>query len=169
MTNTRFWAIDPGPHTAFVEWNPRDDVYVFETLDFTTFDASKSKYNAPHEELWAYLNRSLWWDELTLICEKFEYQKEKAQEREALNYDAAEYVGTVKTWYYVKAESEFDQCKLVMQSPSMAVGKSCFWTDDKLKKLGLWRSIKHERDALRHLLYYRTFTLGDQSLLYKLK
>lgn len=161
-------AIDPGPHTGIVSWERNTDEYNFATLDFPNMDWEDARYDAPHEALWYYLNQFTWWHDLDLVVEKFEYQKDKAQTREGLNYDAAEYVGVIKAWWYVKGMQELDG-KLVMQSPSQAVGQSCFWTDAKLRQIGLWRSIKHERDALRHLLYYRTFTLGDKTLLHKLR
>lgn len=39
-----------------------------------------------------------------------------------------------------------------------------FWTDTKIKRLGLWvPSQGHGMDALRHLLYHMAITLGDKS------
>jgi len=41
-----------------------------------------------------------------------------------------------------------------------------WWNDSKLKRIGLWHGgtvHRHERDALRHVLYYMTFKVGDDT------
>lgn len=153
----KYISIDPGPHTGLVRWNSDNDRYVFETLDFT------SDVGGAHSLIWNYLEDYLQ-DGDKIICERFEYQPDK-EGRAGRNYDAAEYVGVVKLFW----QKQIKEVQLILQSPSQAVGKNIFWTDDKLRMIGLHRPIKHERDALRHLLYYRTFTLGDKSLLHKLR
>jgi hypothetical protein len=90
------------------------------------------------------------WKPALIICESFENRGNDA----ALTI-SAEYIGVVKAW----AEG---RCDLVLQSAS--TGKA-FWDDAKLKKYGVYVPGKHARDAVRHYLYYRTFTLKDQSLL----
>jgi hypothetical protein len=162
-------SIDPGPHTGIVKYYPDRRVgnaFVFNTLDFT--DKGMHDANLAHSTIYDMLLDEVHTGD-TDICEKFEYQKEKAKFREHLNFDAAEYVGVVKVWF--QRQGTFDDIKFVMQSPSTAVGDSCFWTDDKLKKLGLYKQTlsRHERDALRHLLYYLAFTKGEQSWLHLLK
>jgi hypothetical protein len=40
-----------------------------------------------------------------------------------------------------------------------------FWTDDKVKQLQLYKAGHvHEMDAVKHILYYRSFTLGETKL-----
>jgi hypothetical protein len=162
-------SIDPGPHTGVVKYYPREEVYP-ETWDFATLDFTDYRQEN-YASLYGLLE-AIMFDGDTVVCEKFEYQKEKAQEREHLNYEAAEYVGTVKTWYETMG-TKIGRVgiSLVMQSPSVAVGKTCFWTDDKLKALGLYQKTRtpHERSALRHLLYYVTFTLKDNQFLHRLR
>jgi hypothetical protein len=155
------FAIDPGPHTG-IFWSDSDG-YDSQTLDLDK--APSELHMTQHECLWDWLtNHIRKGDEV--VCEKFEYQKDKAQEREALNFDAGEYVGVVKIW------CALNNIPLHMQSPSMVVSKEgkTFWNDDKLKRVGLWKGrSRHERDATRHFLYFVTFTLGIQEWLYKLK
>lgn len=91
------------------------------------------------------------WNPSTIVCESFDNRGNAAAMSISL-----EYIGVVKAY----AQSR--HCKLVMQSAS--TGKQ-FWTDGKLRKYGVHTPMRHARDACRHYLYYRTFTLKDQSLL----
>lgn len=155
------WAIDPGPHTG-IFWGD-DDGHDSVTLDLDKAPAQVGM--SPHKYLWYWLTDHVRKPDI-IVCEKFEYQKEKAQEREALNYDAGEYVGVVKVW------CAFRDIHIHMQSPSQVVSKDdkTFWNNDKLKSVGLWKGMsRHERDAARHYLYYVTFTLHNQEWLHKLK
>jgi hypothetical protein len=165
-------AVDPGPHTGIATWlfpdtskagaiNPVN--FAFETLDLR-------EVNAPHLCLAQYLDRRII-NRDTLVLERFEFQKEKAQQRPHINYDAAEYVGAVKLWHQQMSSQR--RPELVTQSPAFAVGNedSIFWTNEKLKHLGLYQLTKseHERSALRHLLQYVSVTLNDKRFIYALK
>lgn len=90
-----------------------------------------------------------------VVCEGFYYQR-----RDKVVLTSKEVIGIVKLWCH-----QFDK-EYVEQTPSM--GKK-FWSVDKVKKLGLWvpRQV-HAMDALRHLLYYMTFTKEDHRWLTKL-
>lgn len=163
-------AIDPGPHTGIAVWMfpevgdpPGTNVADFS---FTTLDLREE--TEPHYKLYDYLSAHVFRTD-TMVLEKFEYQKEKAQQRGHLNFDAAEYVGAIKLWWQLKSTT--NRPKFVLQSPSQAVGNDPFWSDDKLKKLGLYQSTKseHERSALRHLLYYVSFNVGDKRFILKLR
>lgn len=47
---------------------------------------------------------------------------------------------------------------------------SVFWTDDRLKHLGLYKAATiHAMDAVKHILYYRSFTLKEEELFYALR
>lgn len=59
-----------------------------------------------------------------------------------------------------------EETQLVMQSA--AEGKA-FWNDDKLKRVTLWSSNKHTRDATRHLLHFISFSLGNDRWIRLLK
>lgn len=168
---TTYIGIDPGPHTGIVTWDDQyPDKWFFTTLDFTDDkEADNWGCEGPHEVIWKFLQRMCITDDYTIICERFEYQPDK-EGRAGRNYDAAEYVGVIKLWWQLR-HLDFDNVKLEMQSPSYAVSKDSkvFWTDDKLRKIGLWRSVRHERDALRHLLQYLTFKVQDKRFLFKLR
>jgi hypothetical protein len=160
-------AIDPGPHTGIAIWYPDRQLpstnpsnFDFETLDLR-------QVPEPHAALYDYLAKRVFLGDL-LIYERFEYQKEKAEQREHLDFTAAEYVGAIKLWHQLRPTGR--RCEIVSQSPSVAVGNQrraekgqddgIFWDDEKLRKLGLYKLTRsnHERSALRHLLYYVTFS-----------
>lgn len=147
------FAIDPGPHTGIVYWTAAGFATV--TLDFTDV----SKHQLPYAFLYHWLDNMIDPNKDRIICESFEFRKEY-RDKEYLNYQAGEFVGTIKTF------AEINDVLLYMQSASQA---KAFWTDDKIKKLGIKTKSKHEKDALRHWLYHRTFTEGIQEFLVKLK
>lgn len=112
-------------------------------------------------------------EELHIVCEQFEFRQTE-RHRDFINYIPREYIGVVKLFYqrYRPSSSILPrQLQLHFQSASQAIGDGAFFGDDeKIKKLGLWvPGMKHAMDATRHYLYYRVFTLGDKSLLQKLR
>jgi hypothetical protein len=87
-----------------------------------------------------------------IICETFE---NRGQSNTILV--SKEYIGVVKLYLQRTGTTG------VWQSAS--TGKA-FWTDDKLKKYNIYvAGLKHARDAVRHYAAWRTFTMGDRSLL----
>lgn len=133
-------ALDPGTTTGAVFWNGT----VYETKQLSTgLDA-----------VWFYIKGKR---PDIIVCESFLYQSG----RNKVVLDPVEVIGVVKLYCLQEA------CKLVMQTPAM--GKK-FWTDDKIKKLRLWKEgQKHAMDAMRHLLHYRAFQLGHNDLFLALK
>jgi hypothetical protein len=111
---------------------------------------------------------------LVIVCERFEFRQDD-RDRDKIDYIAGEYVGVVKRfWQQHQRQGVID---LVMQSAAQVKGRGkhrtskTFWGDDsRLRKLGLWiPGQPHAMDATRHYLYYRTFTLGDASILHQLR
>lgn len=101
-------------------------------------------------------------DEIIILVERFEYRKDDVRKREAIDYTAAEYVGVAK----LVGAQRYDMT--VFQGAAEA---KAFWTNDKIRELGLdtrGRS-NDEVDALRHLLRYMTFKLNQSWLLMALK
>lgn len=87
-----------------------------------------------------------------IIYESFLYQH-----RDKVDLRPVEAIGVIKLYAEVK------NIRTVSQTP--ATGKR-FWTDPKIKKLGLWQpSQVHGMDAMRHLLYYMAFELKRVELL----
>lgn len=123
-----------------------------------------------HMPLWDLLDKTLndstiMGKELTIILEPFEFRKEE-RDRYKIDYTPAEYVGVVKSFVGTRQREGYS-VSLAMSAASQGKG---FWSDNKLKRVGLYhKSSKHIRDATRHLLRFRTFELGDRTLLQKLR
>ena len=91
-----------------------------------------------------------------IVYESFYYQR-----REKVDLRPVEAIGVIRLY-----------CKLnniIPVAQSAAHGKA-FWTDEKIKKIGLWEpGLKHAMDAMRHMLYYQAFQLQKIELLEALK
>lgn len=96
-----------------------------------------------------------------IVAEKFEYRKDDAEQRDRIDFTAAEYVGVIKL-----IGNQLFPDRVHMQGSSEAKG---FWDNDKLREVGLYVPNRHARDALRHLLHFMTFTLHQKWLLQALK
>lgn len=106
------------------------------------------------------------------IGERFLFLHE-FRDRSKIDYTPAEYIGVAKQWLQRSKHKH-----VVWQNAAQACGATAFYGDNKkgeggnqkIQKLGLWIPGKrHAMDSLRHLLYYQTFTLNDQSILEALK
>jgi hypothetical protein len=92
-----------------------------------------------------------------IVVERFEFRKDE-QYRDKIDYTAAEVVGALRLWC-------IDRSYIRLIQKSASLGKP-FWTDDKIKTIGLWvPGYKHAMDATRHLLQHRLFDLGHEYLL----
>ena len=99
---------------------------------------------------------------LTIVCERFDFRKTE-QFRDKIDYISREYIGVVKLF----VQSSGSKVRLRLQGASEA---KSFWTDDKLRKVGLYYpGSKHIRDAVRHYLYYVSFDLKDDRYLHMLR
>jgi len=110
-------------------------------------------------QLWSYLELMVGAGDM-IVLESFEFRKDK--EREYIDYSTGEYVGVCKL---CAAKNDY---ALVVQNAATAKG---FWTDNKLKRVGLYSvcDTRHTRDAMRHWLKHHTFLLGNKEYLYKLR
>lgn len=150
------YAIDPGPHTGI--FYMKDDQPHRVTLDYTD-----GLIRDPLLHLYMWMMQMVDPEKDHVIVESFEFRKEDAQNREYIDYSTGEYVGVVKLF------CQITNTAMTVQSASQGKG---FWTDDKLKRVGLWtpgKERRHERDATRHWLHYMTFALNDNTWLNKLK
>lgn len=105
--------------------------------------------------------------ETEIVYEDFIYQRREIDKGVSLSLVSVEYIGIIKL-YEQDSPPELP-VTLVKQSPSNGKNSNSFWDDDKLKQLGLWTNVEHERDATRHILYYVSFTLNDRRFLDQLK
>lgn len=137
-------AFDPGFTTGvafYNEWAEPDGPY------WTSEVAGlKALWNIIHEE--APYDR--------VVYESFLYQR-----RDKVDLRPVEAIGVIRLYCILS--------DIIPVAQTPAHGKR-FWTDDKIKKIGLWEPGKvHAMDALRHLLYYQAFQLNQTHLLERLK
>lgn len=126
-------AIDPGGTSGFALWT-KDDPIVVNQFSFTTAG------------LYRFLQATM---PDVIVCESFVYITKQSH----ADLIPVEMIGVIKMY------AEVSQCRLVFQRPH--IGKA-FWTDDKIKAIGLWAKGKpHGCDALRHLLTYLTAQGND--------
>lgn len=147
-------TLDPGGTTGWL--------FAIGTQPFTTGEIGPEEHHVELAKFLQYTNNVAKYNgtEFVVICEPFEYRKSD-EEREKIEYISAEYVGVTK--YYCR----FNNVTYIEQQASTV---KQFFTDEVLKDLGVWvPGSRHRRDAIRHYFYYRTFTLNDKTLLYKLK
>lgn len=140
----RILAIDPGVTTGLC-------FYYTELVRLERKQLEPEHYS----ELFLELER---FQPHVIICESFQNMSDLMQEDTT---KPLEYIGVVKLYH------EIARCKLGMQTAS--AGKE-FWTDEKLKAVGLYeRGRPHSNDATRHFLYYWTFTLKKNDYLQLLR
>lgn len=89
----------------------------------------------------------------TVVCESFEYRNTKSKDNVELY--PRELIGIARLYCEM-----YPMTKLYMQTPAQGKG---FYTDDKLRKLGIYKKgCHHGRDAVRHLMHWYTFGAGFQ-------
>lgn len=136
-------ALDPGQTTGILVVPSEEDPWKMRAMQIGP--------QGHYRELLSLLDG---WRPEVVLAESFVYTGNTMRE-----LISCEYIGVIKL---------FDQMRrgrttTVWQNSS--TGKQ-FWDNDKLREYNVWLpGMKHARDALRHYLYYRTFTLKDQSLL----
>ncbi len=144
-------VFDPGGTTGVAKyiWDTNSSI-----RDIETFSLGPGPH---HDELWNCLNNNL---PDIIVYERFQYQRRELDKGVSLVLDSVEYIGILKLFAkYIPPTYQPLPASIHEQTPSMAKN---LWTDAKLHQLSLWRSSPHERDAVRHLLYYLTVTLRDQ-------
>jgi hypothetical protein len=179
-------AVDPGGTTGLCFYSPSDDIafqHRFEFKHLAEPDHHSALRNYIHWAFDASMSRSWTWFRkrememsrsnlepprlrLTVILEPFIFRKDD-QTRAKIDYTAAEYAGIVKC----AAQDHDPSINLVLQ-PANLINGNAFWADnDRVKQLGLWNPnyFPHGMDALRHFLYWTTFTKNCIDLLRMIK
>lgn len=130
----KFVALDPGITTGYS--------LMIHTEEVCYISCDEEKFS--HRELWDFLYEI---EPDHVVCESFEYRNNR--HRDNLELYSLEMIGVIKLY-----------CDPSMQTASKGKG---FYTDTKLKKLGLYIPGRgHGRDAMRHLLHWYTFGPGFQ-------
>jgi hypothetical protein len=150
----RIVAFDPGGTTGWAQWSGGglDGFSLRKGGD--GFDSGQMGGQEHHQELYDFLCFAQTHD-FIVVTESFEYRQ---QQRPTVVLVSKEYIGVMKLFIARRKVKS----PLVQQTAGKV---KPFWTDDKLKKLGLWNGgHPHANDAMRHLLHYMTFDyLGGTS------
>lgn len=145
-----YLSLDPGGTTGWASFQPSTGLFEWGKLVYDT-----DRTEGHHLALW-YLLKT-WRDAdpdgyLTIICEKFNYQRRDVTKGIQLELISRNYIGIVELFCKMHRKDTY----LFMHE----LGFKTFWLkNDKIKQIGMWPTSQHERDALSHLLYHLTFTL----------
>jgi hypothetical protein len=146
----RIISLDPGTTTGVVKYVRADDKENYYPEQIGPEEHHKRLYDMLVEFRPAHV-----------VYEQFEFRPNPG--RKLVVLDSREYIGIIKLY----SQTELRSVTIKSQTASQA---KAFWTDDKIKTLALWTpGKKHAMDAMRHILYYQTFTLGWKELLDPLK
>jgi hypothetical protein len=136
-------AIDPGVTTGFAQM-----MYVggYIGLDYRQRKLSPKQFGE-----FVLRMKSLYH-----VCESFQYRQGQFQKDVLF---PVELIGVLK---YLVGEGNPNQ-QLWMQPPSVQGKKSAFYSDEKIKAMGLWMpGREHGRSALKHLLHWFKFSYGSE-------
>lgn len=165
----RIDALDPGGTTGVAMFE--QEIIQGEWIGKPTFDFLQLGPQPHHFQLYSFLEIRQTFN-YRIVCESF--QNRGMDKR----IEAAEYIGVVRLTEQIRNHKQqgtyTDLTEFVYwQTASVIKGndsKKIFWTDDKVKHLGLWvPGQRHAMDALKHLLHYMTFTLKDERWIRALK
>lgn len=132
-------AIDPGVTTGLAS---NIHVPLLIPVRPLAWQFSSTEHDSPH---WEFLETLENYDPDVIVCERFDFRQAKL----GVDYTAVEYIGLVKL------HCEINNVPIIWQGQD-AKSKKSFWTDDKLKQLGLYiPGQPHAMDAQKHLLKYQ--------------
>ena len=143
-------AFDPGGTTGWtrVHLYPRGQENSsgarFEEAD-RSWDGGQFGPGPHHKALYKFLIMER---PLHVVCESFQYRviQSGGATMPGIRLDSVEYIGVIKLY------CELTKTPLFLQTAGEV---KPLWTDEKLKKLGLWaRGEQHRRDAVRHALHH---------------
>ena len=128
-------AFDPGGTVGYA---------FYDGKELTIHGGEITDDNDYHLKLWSMLGTM---QPNTIIYEQFTYRKGK----EAADLTARDCIGVIKLYAGLHKQSV-----ALLDSPVVkGKSKTSFWSDDKLKRIGLYNVGKpHQNDATRHLLHY---------------
>jgi hypothetical protein len=137
----RILSLDPGGSTGWaLYYDSLQGAWNFGVIDDRDH----------HLTLWNLLHKTA---PTLVLCEEFIYQRRELDKGVSLVLVSCEYIGIAKLYCDLKGVP-FRLARL---------SEMKFWGDDKLKKLGVYSSSVHSRDATRHLLWHLAFQKGERS------
>jgi hypothetical protein len=132
-------SIDPGGHNGYclatkhgMDWNIED----VDSVDKNQLYKLLERFADGHE------------DDALVIYEQYKLYADKAKAMIGNEFETVQIIGVIK---YITQRRGIKW----IQSPTSS---KAFWTDKRLKGMGLYVPIDHKRDAIRHFLYWLYFT-----------
>lgn len=161
---TKLMAIDPGGTTGIA-------IVDLESYEIRTLELGPEEHHLGLDLLLVNERPDI------LVVEEFTYRvvESKGTKMPGIILVSKEYIGICKLYVAIQNIEGDGLCRLIMQTPSQGGGgykHKGFWTNDKLKRLGLYNAPEgrqHMADALRHALYWITFTKKDNQFLLRLR
>lgn len=136
------FTIDPGNTTGGAIWVFNDTgLYELQTVD--EYKTRESLYQVLEDNKFD-----------VIIYEAFRLYANKATAQIGSDFEAAQIIGVIKYLAEKQKTPAIEQ---------MASTKA-FWSNDRLKKMGLYVTSDHRRDSIRHFLnwYYFTIKYGNK-------
>jgi hypothetical protein len=152
----KYLSIDPGGTTGVCRYDSDSRDFWLHQIPTTTVDE--------YGKFWKFLAYEHQAGVKTLICEQFNFRLQE-RTRTKINYTPAELIGIVKLFSWT-----FGLDLHFQMAAEGAIGPNVFWTEQKIRKLGLWKtSSPHAMDALGHMLQYVSFKENDKYFIGQLR
>ena len=150
MLVRKFVALDPGRTTGYVVANLKDD--------WLEMHISQGEWS--HLDLWSFLEIE---SPDHVVCESFEFRQ---RAHEGADLYPRELIGVVEL-----AQQMFLPLNCVhYQNASIQSKKKAYFSDTKLKELGLYViGVEHGRSATKHLLHWLQFGQGAMFSIKKMR
>lgn len=161
-------SLDPGGTTG---WAYRGKIANEQKLVIGQLGESSQEHHLELEKLLTkyHAHASANDQRFVIVCERFQWRKEDSA-RGKIELISKEYEGVISLY------GKKNDVLVIKQNPAQAVGRTAFWGDSpegnsrmKLAKMYKAGRYVHANDALRHMLYYISFTLKDGRYLAKLE
>jgi hypothetical protein len=162
-------AIDPGGTTGIAEFDYGTLAWKTHQFEYRPVELFEFFHH------WMILRAA---KDATVICERFDYRPVGKY-----NFGGSRAIPKVdltprEVIGILKLAAAYTMTEIVWQAPGDVNGDdgtktanpSVFWTDAKVKQLDLYKAANvHAMDAVKHILYYRSFTLKETDLFVALR
>lgn len=163
-------ALDPSGNFGEKEGNGTTGWAVFENGELTNFGSIKAEDFHCQEAYWIKIKDliKVIWHVDVLVCESYKLFGHKAKQQSGSSLDTPQLIGYLRTWIY----ENMDWIKWVFQDPKDKVRVA----DEILVHMGILeqsaggrykalgrQTVIHERDAIRHGVFYHRYTAKKSS------
>lgn len=140
-------ALDPGQCTG----------YAIARQTSERFEVCYDEAFLDPNQFWAFLQQVLCSGDAYVICESFEFRQGK--QHKGIDLYPRELIGILRLYMWYNSD------RLYFQTPVEQSDKKAYFSDAKLKELGLYqKGLDHGRSAVKHLLQWYAFYAGFKFL-----